>query len=211
MTMHQSVQNNTITQHVAYPLLKVDEQPTPVATSKRRPPRRTSNEFRRRPVTRACASAGAATSIAATTAVAADIHSRPNILDGDIAAKLDADIEASDASEYSDSSSSGTPADDSRDSGMFSAFYPSASASLGQQAPQTGFVFLHGVGVGILPYLAFIWKALNVFPQDMPMIVPQVRPNSCAPPLFSLSISRARLLAFMHGWACYNSHRYACR
>jgi hypothetical protein len=86
----------------------------------------------------------------------------------------DAHGKATASSEFDGSSAAVTQFDDWRDSGMFSAFYPSPNASERHATPQTGLVFLHGVGLGILPYLPFIWKLLNVFGKDTPIIIPQV-------------------------------------
>ena len=44
-------------------------------------------------------------------------------------------------------------------------------AKVVQKAP---IVFLHGVGLGVLPYVGFIWKVLSIFSTDTPVIVPEV-------------------------------------
>lgn len=42
-------------------------------------------------------------------------------------------------------------------------------------------VFLHGVGLGVLPYVGFIRKVLSVFSTDTPVIVPEVCPCPMMP------------------------------
>jgi hypothetical protein len=120
-----------------------------------------------------CDSAAASSATAGTTA--APIRGKP--FGHEAAVSDDTDTESPDSSASSNSSAAEIPIDDRRDSRMFSAFYPSASTSVKHSTPQTGLVFLHGVGLGILPYMAFIWKLLNVFEKDTPIIVPQVRPQ----------------------------------
>ncbi|NJR43495.1 MAG: hypothetical protein HC767_13390 [Akkermansiaceae bacterium] len=146
----------------AYPLPKVEKQTSSLE-------RKTSSPLvKRRPATRAYAAAAAT---AALVAAAGSASIQPHAHDGTV--NDDADSEPAGSCKSSDSSAC-TPSGHRTDSGKFSAFYPSTGGSTGQLVPHIGVVFLHGVGVGIFPYLAFIWKLLNVFERDMPIIIPQV-------------------------------------
>lgn len=56
-------------------------------------------------------------------------------------------------------------------------------AKVAEKAP---IVFLHGVGLGVLPYVGFIRKVLSVFSTGTPVIVPEVRTHPWLP-LLALS------------------------
>ena len=50
-------------------------------------------------------------------------------------------------------------------------------------------VFLHGVGLGVLPYVGFIRKVLSIFSTDTPIIVPEV----CSLPSYVLNDTRSAI------------------
>lgn len=152
----------------AYPLLNVVERPTTIlsvsSSSHSMHHQQQSTLSHRHSITHAC------------TASTAAGGCRSMRLEDMKLQDLDmVDTDPSDSSEGSHSPTLSSPARESADSGAFTAFFPGSGPPTNQEAVPVGVVFLHGVGVGIFPYLAFLWKVLASFRQDTPFIVPQVR------------------------------------